>query len=113
MSLSLGLAPASRSSRVETALRNSVRVASLNLLATRLRVGGLAVDGWYRFLAPGSQPLYGYGTLGQAFRFAGRLNRTRNITYSTRALTDEEARELQLEEKTEAFSLTRALANVQ
>jgi hypothetical protein len=42
------------------------------------------VDGWYRFLAPGSQPLYGYGTLGQAFRFAGRLNRIRNINYSTR-----------------------------
>jgi hypothetical protein len=68
------------------------------------------VDGWYRFLAPGSQPLYGYGTLGQAFRFAGRLNRIHNLAYSTKALTAEEARELQLEEKTEAFSLTRALA---
>ena len=68
------------------------------------------MDGWYRFLAPGSQPLYGYGTLGQAFRFAGRLNRIPNVTYSTRA---QEARELQLEEKTEAFSLTRALANEQ
>jgi hypothetical protein len=31
------------------------------------------VDEWYRFLAPGSQPLYGYGTRGQAFRFAGRF----------------------------------------
>jgi hypothetical protein len=39
------------------------------------------------------------------------LNRIRNIAYSTRALTDEEARELQLEEKTEAFSLVRALAD--
>jgi hypothetical protein len=69
------------------------------------------VDGWYRFLAPGSQPLFGYGTLGQAFQFAGRLNRIRNITCSTTAITAEEARELQLEEKAEAFSLTRALAD--
>ena len=61
------------------------------------------MDEWYRFLAPGSQPLYGYGTLGQAFRFAGRLNRIRNITYSTKALTAEEARELQLEEKNRSF----------
>ena len=68
------------------------------------------MDGWYRFLASGSQPLYGYGTLGQAFRFAGRLNRIRNITYSTRALTDEEARELRLEDSSKAFSLTAALA---
>jgi hypothetical protein len=52
-------------------------------------------------------------TLGQAFRFAGRLNRIHNLAYSTRALTAEEARELQLEEKTEAFSLTHALANEQ
>jgi hypothetical protein len=37
------------------------------------------------------------------------LNRTRNITYSTTALTDEEARELHLEEKAEALS--RALAD--
>jgi hypothetical protein len=112
MSLSLGLAPASRS-WVETALRNSVRVASLNLLATRLRVGGLAVDGWYRFLAPGSQPLYGYGTLGQAFRFAGRLNRIRNITLLEQGAIGRGGTRLELEEKTEAFSLTRALANEQ
>jgi hypothetical protein len=69
------------------------------------------MEGWYRFLAPGSQPLYGYGTLEQAFRFADRLNRTRNITHSTRALTVEEARELHLEKNTEAFSLTRALGS--
>jgi hypothetical protein len=67
------------------------------------------VESWYRFLAPGSQPLYGYGTLAEAFRFADCLNRTRNSTCSTRALTADEARELHLEEKAEALSLTRAL----
>jgi hypothetical protein len=65
---------------------------------------------WYRFLAPGSLPIYGYGTLEQAFQFADRLIRTSNIIYSTRALTAEEARGLQLEGNTEAFCLTRALA---
>jgi hypothetical protein len=46
----------------------------------------------------------------QAFDFAQRLNRTASITYSTKQLTDEEAQELSLDDNTEAFSLTLALA---
>jgi len=65
------------------------------------------------FLAPGSRPLYGYGALGQAFRFAGRLNRIRNITLLEQGAIGRGGTRLELEEKTEAFSLTRALANEQ
>jgi hypothetical protein len=68
------------------------------------------MERWYRFSASGLKPLYGCGTLGQAFQFAGRLNRTRDIMYSTRMLTDEEARELRLEDSSKAFSLAAALA---
>jgi hypothetical protein len=60
-------------------------------------------------LADNAKPLYGYGTLAQAFDFAEQLNRTRDIIHSTRMLTSEEAQELRLEDNTEAFSLTRAL----
>jgi hypothetical protein len=64
----------------------------------------------YSFLARGLEPLYGYGTLGQAFEFAGGLNRTRDIIYATRMLTSEEAQGLRLEDNTAAFPLTLALA---
>jgi hypothetical protein len=65
------------------------------------------MEHWYRFLARGLQPIYGHGTLSQAFQFAGRLNRARDvIIYSTKMLTDEETQELGLE-GVEAFSLTR------
>jgi hypothetical protein len=67
------------------------------------------VEHWYRFLARGLQPIYGHGTLGQAFQFAGRLNRARDVVYSTTMVADEEAQELGLED-TEASSLTQALA---
>jgi hypothetical protein len=50
-----------------------------------------------------------HGTLGQAFQFAGRLNRARDVIYSTTMVADEEAQELGLD-GTEAFSLTHALA---
>jgi hypothetical protein len=46
------------------------------------------MEHWYRFLAHGSQPIYGHGTLGQAFQFAGRLNRARDVIYSTTMVTD-------------------------
>jgi hypothetical protein len=69
------------------------------------------MERWYRFSAAGSKPLYGFGTLEQAFNFASRLNRTSDrISYSTRALTNAEARELRLEDNAEALSLTLALA---
>jgi hypothetical protein len=66
------------------------------------------MERWYSFFARGLEPLYGYGTLGQAFEFAGRLNRARDIIYATRMLTDEEAQGLRLEAA--AFPLTLALA---
>jgi hypothetical protein len=69
------------------------------------------MNNWYRFLAGGAKPLYGCGTLGQAFQFAGRLSRTRDIMYSTSILTDAEAQELRLEDDADAFSLTLALAS--
>jgi hypothetical protein len=68
------------------------------------------MERWYRFSAGGSGPLYGFGTLGQAFDFANRLNRTRERIYSTAALTNAEAQELRLEDNAEALSLTFALA---
>jgi hypothetical protein len=34
------------------------------------------MERWYRSSTPGSKPLYGFGTLEQAFNFANRLNRT-------------------------------------
>jgi hypothetical protein len=62
-----------------------------------------------RPLAP--SPLYGFGTLKQAFNFVSRLNRTpERIICSTAALTDAEAQELRLEDNAEALSLTLALA---
>jgi hypothetical protein len=67
------------------------------------------MEHWYSFLARGLQPIYGHGTLEQAFQFAERLNRARDVIYSTKMLTDEEGKELRLEDA-EAFSLTRALA---
>jgi hypothetical protein len=63
----------------------------------------------HRFLARGLRPIYGHGTLGQAFQFAGRLNQAGDVIDSMTMVTDEEARDLGLE-GTEAFSLTRALA---
>jgi hypothetical protein len=68
------------------------------------------MEHWYRFLARGLKPLYGHGTLGQAFQFAERLNRPRDIIYSTTMLTEQEAQELGLEGSPEAFSLSEALA---
>jgi hypothetical protein len=65
---------------------------------------------WYRFSDAGSKPLYGFGTLEQAFNFASRLNRTPEMSYSTRALTNAEAQELRLEDNAEALSHTVALA---
>jgi hypothetical protein len=67
------------------------------------------MERWYRFLARDLKPLYGYGTLDQAFDFAQRLNNSGDIIYSTRMLTDEEAQELVVG-NTDAFSLTLALA---
>jgi hypothetical protein len=60
--------------------------------------------------AAGSKPLYGFGTLEQAFKFAGRLNRTSERIYSTAALTNAEEEELRLEDNAEALSLMLALA---
>jgi len=80
---------------------------------------GLAIAGdrrrrgmecWYRFSALGSKPLYGFGTLEQAFKFGDRLNRQGKVIYSTKAVADAEAKELRLEDNTEAFQLTVALA---
>ncbi len=68
------------------------------------------MERWYRFSTAGSKPLYGFGTLEQAFNFAGRLNRTPERIYSTAALTDAETQELWLEDSGEALSLTLALA---
>jgi hypothetical protein len=70
------------------------------------------MESWYRFLAPDSKPLYGYGTLAQALRYAGLLDhaaRASNVIHATRTLTDEEARDLGLEDNADAFSLTSAL----
>src|SRR5262249_26959085 len=72
--------------------------------------GGTTMERWYRFLARDLKPLYGYGTLNQAFEFAKGLNCARDIIYSTRMLTDDEAQELGLADNTEAFPLKVALA---
>jgi hypothetical protein len=77
--------------------------------ATRWHYRKTTIERWYRFLARGSKPLYGYGTLEQAFQFAQRLNCMCDIIYSTRMITDEEAQELVVG-NTDAFSLTLALA---
>jgi hypothetical protein len=67
------------------------------------------MEHWYRFSIDGGKLLYGRGTLEQALRYAERL-RARNAGCTTRGLSDEEAKELRLEDSTEAFSLTRTLA---
>ncbi len=64
----------------------------------------------YRFAGSSSKPLYRFGNLGQAFTFANRLNREGGVIYSTRELVDEEVQGLRLEDNTEAFQLTLALA---
>ena len=68
------------------------------------------MERWYRFSIGGGKLLYGRGTLGQALQYADRF-RARNIDCTTRGLSDEEAKELRLDHSTEAFSLTRALAD--
>jgi hypothetical protein len=69
------------------------------------------MEHWYRFSIGDRKPLYGHGTLDQALEYANRMKRTHDTICTTSALSDEEAQELRLDDNTEAFSLTQALAD--
>lgn len=69
------------------------------------------MERWYRFSAGDRKPLYGHGTMDQALEYADRVKRRHNAICTTSALSDEEARKPRLEDNTEAFSLTQALAD--
>jgi hypothetical protein len=68
------------------------------------------MEHWYRFSVGQRKPLYGHGTMDQALEYADRVKRRHNAICTTSALSDEEAQQLLLEDNTEAFSLTQALA---
>jgi hypothetical protein len=69
------------------------------------------MERWYRFSVGDRKPLYGRGTMDQALEYADRVKHRHNSICTTSALLDEEAQKLGLEDNTEAFALTQALAD--
>ncbi len=75
------------------------------------------MEQWFAFRASNSQTLYGFGTDEQADKFADQLNKRRKTdVYGAYPLTTDEAIELRVDERDNAFNLEdelRALANAQ
>lgn len=66
---------------------------------------------WYVFRAYNTQALYGYGTSEEADKYADILNANREINhYAAYKIPPEQAAEMNLENNTEAFSISDELA---
>jgi hypothetical protein len=75
------------------------------------------MEQWFAFRAFNSKTLYGFGTDEQADKFADHLNQRREANrYRAYPLTTDEAIELRVDARDDAFNLDdelRALANAQ
>ena len=71
------------------------------------------MEQWFAFRAFNSQTFYGFGTDEQADRFADHLNKRRETNvYGAYPLTTDEAIELRVDERDDAFNLDDELRAV-
>ncbi len=75
------------------------------------------MEQWFAFRAFNSQTLYGFGTDEQADKYAEHLNQSREINvYGAHPMTTDEAIELRVDKRDDAFNLDdelRAVADAQ
>jgi hypothetical protein len=70
------------------------------------------VNCWWMFASFNGPPLFGDGTEDEAEQYAGMLNSNRSTNfYYPKAIADEHAEGLDLENNTEAFNIAEELSN--
>lgn len=70
----------------------------------------MRVDAWYKFTAYNEQTIHGYGSAMQARDYANMLNWSRvDRHYTPHELSEAEARELDLENRSDTFNLYEEL----